>query len=137
VYQLFGNLSDKRSVVLAEDDYLQFLIGITRLQHRPQPSLMQEKLADAGLMFLGFRIDDWDFRVFTRFLQSLQGSKLRTFYKNVAVQLDPEEGAGSDLARTRRYLEKYFGAPSMQIDVYWGSAEDFLQELNERWQKRA
>ena len=124
-------------MVLAEDDYLQFLIGITRLQHRPQPSLMQEKLADAGLRFLGFRIDDWDFRVFIRFLQSLQGSKLRTFYKTVAVQLDPEEGAGSDLVRTRRYLEKYFGAPSMQIDVYWGSAEDFLQELNERWQKRA
>jgi hypothetical protein len=40
------------------------------------------------------------------------------------VQLDPEEGLGSDLVRARRYLEKYFGAPQMQVEIYWGSVED-------------
>ena len=98
---------------------------------------MQAKLTDAGLLFLGFRIDDWEFRVLIHLLQSLQGSKLRGFYKNVAVQLDPEEGHGSDLERARKYLEKYFGTPAMQIEIYWGSAEDFLQELNQRWQTQA
>jgi hypothetical protein len=134
VFQLYGHLSDKRSIVLTEDDFFEYLIGITQLQNRPQPSVLLEKLTDSGLMFLGFRIEDWEFRVFIHLLQSLQGNKLRGFYKNVAVQLDPEEGLGTDLDRARRYLEKYFGTPAMQIEIYWGSAEDFLQELNQRWQ---
>jgi hypothetical protein len=137
VYQLFGHLADRNSLVLTEDDYFQYLVGVTRLQNRPQPSVLAEKLTDAGLMFLGFRIDDWDFRVFIHFLQSLQGGKLRGLYKSVAVQLDPEEGLGADVARARRYLEKHLGASNMQIEIYWGSAEDFMQELDRQWQQQA
>jgi len=133
---LFGHLADKQSVVLTEDDFFEYMIGMSRLHNQRQPSVIQEKLTDAGLMFLGFRIDDWEFRVLIHLLRSLQGSKLRGFYKNVAVQLDPEEGKGSDLDKTRKYLEKYFNAPAMQIEVYWGSAEEFLKELNERWQSQ-
>jgi hypothetical protein len=134
---LFGHFAEKRSVVLTEDDFFEYIIGITTLQYRRRSSVVQEKLTDAGLMFLGFRIDDWEFRVLIHLLRSLQGSKLRGFYKNVAVQLDPEEGHGADLMRTRKYLEKYFGAPAMQIEIYWGSAEDFLKELDERWRSQA
>jgi hypothetical protein len=133
---LFGHLDDKRSVVLTEDDFFEYMIGMSRLHNRRQPSVIQEKLTDAGLMFLGFRIDDWEFRVLIHLLRSLQGSKLRGFYKNVAVQIDPEEGRGSDLEKTRKYLEKYFNAPAMQIEIYWGSAEEFLKELNKRWQSQ-
>ncbi|YCM44596.1 CHAT domain-containing protein [Verrucomicrobiaceae bacterium 227] len=132
VVPLFGHFSKKASMVLTEDDYFQYLIGVTRQQSRPQPSVIREKLTDSGLMFLGFRMGSWQFRILMHLLQSLQGSKLRGFYKNVAVQLDPEEGMGADLARVRKYLEKYFGAPAMQIEIYWGSAEDFLTELKER-----
>ena len=135
--QMLGHLSDKRSMVLTEDDYFEYMIGVTRMQSRPRPSVMEEKLADSGLMFLGFSMDDWQFRVLIHLLQSLQGGKLRGFYKNVAVQLDPEEGHGSDLARARRYLEKYFSAPAMQIEIYWGSATDFLKELNQKWEEQA
>jgi hypothetical protein len=133
VYQLFGRLRDMDSLVLTEDDYFNYLIGITRLQNRPQPSKVLEMVANSGLMFLGFRIDDWDFRVFVHFLYSQPNVTLRLRYKHVAVQLDPEEGLGADPVQARRYLEKYFGLPEMQIEVYWGSAEDFLQELNARW----
>lgn len=134
IYQLFGHLSDVETLVLTEDDYFRYLIGITRLQNRPQPSVIQQALAQSGLMFLGFRIDDWDFRVFVRFLNSRENVALRRNRINVAVQIDPEEGLGSDPARVRRYLERYFNAPDMHIEIYWGSVEDFLEELNRRWQ---
>jgi hypothetical protein len=131
VYQLFGHLRDPDSMVLTEEDYFHYLIGITLLQSRPKPSAVHHALADSGLMFLGFRIDDWDFRVFVHFLRSQQGAALLTRHKHVAVQLDPEEGLGADPAQARRYLEKYFG--DWKIEIYWGSVEDFVQELNKRW----
>jgi hypothetical protein len=134
VYQMFGHLSDTDSLVLTADDYLNFLIGITRMQNRPQASWVLEKLGKSGLIFLGFRIDDWDFRVLVHFLNSQPNISLRKKYKHVAVQLDPEEGLGTDTAQARRFLEKYFGSPEMQIEVYWGSVDDFLQELNKQWQ---
>jgi hypothetical protein len=137
VYQMFGRVRDIDSLVLTEDDYFNYLIGITRLQNRPQPSKVLEVLANSGLMFLGFRIDDWDFRVFVHFLNSQPNVSLRRRYKHVAVQLDPEEGLGADPVQARRYLEKYFGSPHMQIEIYWGSVEDFLQELNARWKEHA
>ena len=34
-------------------------------------------------------------------------------------------------ARARRYLEEAFGSDA--ISIYWGSAEDFVKELNSRW----
>lgn len=137
VAQLYGNLHNKRSVVLTEDDFFSYLIGMTEMQSRPRPSFIQERLSDAGLMFLGFRIDEWEFRVFVHLLQSLQGGKLRGFYKNVAVQVDPEDGRGGDVNRVRRYLEKYFATPAMQIEIFWGSSEDFLLEMNRRWKGQA
>jgi hypothetical protein len=133
VCQLLGHLSQWKSLVLSEDDYLECIIGLTRLQTRPQPSAWQAKLADSGLLMLGFRIDEWDFRVVNHFLQSLEGRKLgEELYKNVAVQVEPEEGIGSNLDEARRYLEKYFAGS--RTETYWGSVEDFARELDRRWQ---
>lgn len=132
VCQLLGHLSSWKSVVVSEDDYLDCVIGLTRLQTRPQPSQWQAKLADSGLLMLGFRLNEWDFRVVNHFLQSLEGRKLgEELYKNVAVQVEPEEGMGANLDEVRRYLEKYFAGS--RTETYWGSVEDFARELNQRW----
>ncbi len=127
IYRLFGHFSDRRSIILSEDEYFSYLIGITRLQGKPKPSPVLSKLADAGLLFLGFRIQDWDFRTFSQFLQSMPGS-LRGDYTSVAVQLTPEEGMGGNRAKAQRYLERYFN--SKQVKIYWGSVEEFLKVLN-------
>ena len=142
VYQFFGDLHDVDSLVLTEDDYFNYLISITCMQTRPKPSTtffdVNTKLANSGLIFLGFRIHDWDFRVLIHFLNSQESRYLRTHYEHVAVQLDPEEGLGSDAAKAGRYLEKYFSFPiskDASIDIYWGSVEDFLHELSKRWKQ--
>ena len=124
-------------MVLTEDDYFKYLIGINRMQTGPKRSFVERMLANSGLIFLGFRIVDWDFRVFVHFLNTQESRNLRSQYKHVAVQLDPEEGLGSDPAQARRYLEKYFYPPSSEIpiEIYWGSVEDFLHELSKRWER--
>ena len=62
VYHLFGRLSVPKSVVLTEDDYFDFLIGVTT-NNDLIPAVVRRALADTALLFLGFNLDEWDFRV--------------------------------------------------------------------------
>ena len=131
IYHLFGHLQEPDSVVLTEDDYFDYLIGVTRDKDLI-PGVVRRALADTALLFLGFRMDDWDFRVLFRSLMSQEGRRRRSRYAHVAVQIDPEEGRIQEPERARRYLESYF--QDADISIYWGSVEDFIQELHQRWE---
>jgi hypothetical protein len=134
VYHLFGNLQELDSLVLTEDDYFDYLIGVTRDKDL-MPAVVRRHMADSALLFLGFQMDDWDFRVLFRSLMSQEGRQRRSRYAHVAVQIDPEEGSIQEPERARRYLESYFG--DADISIYWGSAEDFVRELQQRWEGEA
>ena len=134
IYHLFGNLREPDSVVLTEDDYFDYLIGVTANKDLIPP-VVRRALADTALLFLGFRMDDWDFRVLFRSLMSQEGRGRRSRYAHVAVQIDPEESQILEPEGARRYLESYF--EDADISIYWGSTEDFVQELGRRWQEAA
>jgi hypothetical protein len=130
VYHLFGNLQEPDSLVLTEDDFFDHLIGVTRNNHEI-PDIVRERLVDSSLLFLGFRMDDWYFRVFFRTLMNQPGKSRRSGYAHVAVQLAPEEDRILEPERARRFLEQYF--EYADISIYWGGAEDFAQELRQKW----
>lgn len=129
VYHLFGHHARRRSLVLAEDDYFGFLIGVTRDKDLV-PAGVRRAFADSSLMFLGFRLDEWDFRVLYRSIMSQEGDR-RGEHTHVAVQIDPEEGRSIEPERARRYLESYFQGAN--ITIYWGSTENFIKELHDAW----
>jgi len=126
VYHLFGRLSEPDSVVLTEDDYFDFLINVTR-NSLLIPDTVGAALNDTALLFLGFRLDDWSFRVLFRSLISKEGRLKRRRLTHVAVQIDPDEGQITNPDRARVYLEEYF--QGADISIYWGSVEDFITEL--------
>ncbi|MDJ0841247.1 MAG: SIR2 family protein [Acidobacteriota bacterium] len=126
IYRLFGSLDHPESLVLTEDNYFDFLIGVTG-NNDLIPSPIRRALADSALLFLGFDIDAWDFRVLFRSIMNREGSGRRRRYAHVAVQIDPESSRILSPGRARDYLEEYFG--TSDINIYWGSAEDFLSEL--------
>ena len=127
VYHLFGHLRFGDSVVLKEDDYFDFLRAIGGEQRSAIPTQLLQRLVGTPLLFVGFRLDEWDFRVLFRGLMNLGGAALIQRWKHVAVQLDPEEGATNDPEQARQYFESYFGD---KFAIYWGSAEQFLGELS-------
>ena len=133
VYHLFGHHARPRSLVLTEDDYFDFLIGVTRDKDLV-PVGVRRAFADSSLMFLGFRLDEWDFRVLFRSIVNQEGDR-RSEHTHVAVQIDPEEGRSMEPERARRYLESYF--QSSNVTIYWGSTESFLKELRDAWAQRA
>jgi hypothetical protein len=129
VYHLFGRLSDPDSLVLTEDDYFDYLIGVTS-RNDLIPGVVRRALADSALLFLGFDLDDWDFRVLFRSIMSREGSNRRSKYAHVAAQIDPEGGRISEPDGARRYLESYFG--DADISIFWGNVADFGRELRQR-----
>lgn len=125
VFHLHGRLGLPESLVLTEDDYLDFLVAISR-DAALLPHQIHRALAGTSLLFIGYRLADWDFRVIHRGLVAATEASLRRL--SVTVQLAAENEA-------RDYLDRYFGA--LKLRVYWGTAAAFALELDERWKARA
>jgi SIR2-like domain len=132
VYHLFGRLGDPDTVVLTEDDLFDFLIGVTRDKDLI-PTVIRKGFASTALLLLGFRLDEWDFRVLFRSLMAQEGRARRSRYAHVAAQIDPEEGRTLEPDRARSYLERYFGEDD--ISIYWGPVEQFVQDLAAGWRE--
>ncbi|MDQ3699954.1 MAG: SIR2 family protein, partial [Chloroflexota bacterium] len=131
VYHLFGHLREPDSVVLTEDDYFDYLIGVTSNRNLV-PAAVRRALANTSLLFLGFDLTGWDFRVLFRSIVDQEGGRaLRKRYAHVAAQIDPQQGRFLEPDRARQYLETYF--QGAEISIYWGSAESFVRELQRRW----
>jgi len=130
VFQVFGNMEFRESLVLTEDDYFDFLIAVTRnesLKKASIPDVVSGALASSGLLLLGFQADDWDFRALFRGILRQPGSKLGAMYTRVAVQMSPIEGRIIDPDRASQYLRTYF--QKEEISTFWGSAEDFMRRI--------
>lgn len=132
VYHLFGRLDDPESVVLTEDDYFKYLIGITKNNNRI-PTSVRHALTNTALLFLGFQLNDWNFRVLFQSLltQAGRAARERPQFAHISVQIEPEEDRILEPESARRYLESYFSREA-NIFLYWGSIGDFIKELSAR-----
>ena len=132
VMHLFGTDDDPLSMVLTEDDYLDYLSRISRDYEYLLPTSVNEALASTTLLFLGYRLEDLDLKVILRGLLTNLDLE-RWSMLHVAVQI---ESTGVDEAKVEevtRYFQKYFA--HSKIDVYWGSAQQFVDDLHARWQE--
>ncbi|MBN2002674.1 MAG: CHAT domain-containing protein [Anaerolineae bacterium] len=129
VYHLLGADHELASLVLAEDHYLDFLIKISAERDRI-PDYLRGALASSALMFVGFSLADWEFRVIMRGLVAPITQRLKI--KHVAVQVEQVEETRAETVRA--FLEAYF--EDADINVYWGSPAQFIAELREQWAGR-
>ncbi len=138
VHYAFGFLAKGESMVLTEDDFFDFLIAAT--DYKLIPRVVRSALVESSLLFLGFSLDDWPFRVLFRLIMSLDGSAHLSNYAHVGVQIDPAEHDFADVERAREYLQEYYfgsGPAAPHIDIYWGTVGDFLNELRVELEKTA
>jgi len=128
VYHLHGMLDRPESLVLTEDDYVDFLVNLA--DPDVVPPRIREALSDTMLLFIGYRLADWNFRVLYRGLvEKVDPSGRR---QNLTVQLRPADVPSPDAAQT--YLDRYFEV--MKVRVFWGDAAEFLAELRRQWVAR-
>jgi hypothetical protein len=133
VYYLFGQMDDRNTWVLTEDDYFEYLMWMNKPDNNI-PDLIKTSWTNNPLLFLGFKISDWNFRLLYRSI--LNEDRRREIgpspqYHSIAVQIQP----GDDNLRpegARNYLTQFF--PSHMFNLYWGSAENFLAALWDQWE---
>ena len=129
VYHFFGTDEVPDSVVLTEDNYFDWLVKISRDPERVHP-VIQGKMTSTSLMFLGYSMHDIEFRVIMRGLVAARGQ--RKNFKHVAVQLDVDDVKVENIESVQTFLQQYF--QDAEINVYWGSMEQFIAELKEQWE---
>jgi len=134
VYHLHGFERYPESLVLSEDDYLDFLARVSEESRDSKapfiPLYLSAALAESSLILLGYRLHDWDFRVLFRGLIKAKHDALRKF--SLAIQLDPVEQRGVVNAHeARNYLEKYFEPSKFRVE--WDNTDDFIRKLYRKW----
>lgn len=135
VYHLFGVLEDRHSLLVSEDDYFEFMMWVNNPSAPlPLPNEVLGAWRLDSLLFLGFEMSEWSFRVLFRSILNTERRNQERDYKSVAVQLQPGDD-NLNPERARGYLEKFFRED--KLEIYWGSADDFLSELGGQWQQRA
>jgi hypothetical protein len=134
VYHLNGLEEYPESLVLSEDDYLDFLVRVSEEGKDSEAPLiplhLSAALAQSSLLLLGYRLQDWDFRVLFRGLIKAKRTSLRKF--SIAIQLDPlEQREITNSKEARGYLKDYFIAEKFEVE--WGSTDSFVQKLYQQW----
>ncbi|MDX1415736.1 MAG: SIR2 family protein [Candidatus Promineifilaceae bacterium] len=132
VYHVFGLEAYPESMVLNEDDYLNFLAAVAKDAHQKTPILppyLRKALTQSSLVLLGYRLRDWEFRVMFRGLIDTTPDSLRMF--NLAIQLDPSHLNADIAEKVREYLKTYFEDVSFSVE--WDSADGFMRRLWREW----
>jgi len=130
IFHLHGNMEHADSMVLTEDDYLDFLIKIGK-DDTLLPRNIEQAFTSTSLLFVGYSLNDWNFRVLFRSVVSYL--EISTRRVHISVQLSPlkETASAEQKKNAEEYLNRYF--ENLKIRVYWGDAKAFAKELREHW----
>ena len=104
-------------MVLTEEDYIKFLT-VAPIENIGVPNVIAGKLGVSTLLFLGYGLEDWDFRViFHALIRKLPVSDLR---KSFAIQKKPSE-----------FWTKYWG--NQGVDIYDYDLYQFANDLAKQY----
>ena len=132
VFHLHGHDESVESLVLTEKDYLDFLVRVSK-DNDLIPHQIRRCFANTSLLFVGYSLADWSFRVLFRGLVTQVPPGQRRI--SVTIQLPPipdENMPEPQRSEIETYLSKYFEQDD--IRVYWGTAQEFMTELRTRWE---
>jgi hypothetical protein len=128
VFHLHGDASTPQSMVLTESDYVDFLVKLNS-QNEMLPSVVVKSLASTSLLFIGYSLQDINFRTIFRGIVNFLGSRFQL--SSVAVLLPPTRSSEDKQDKARKYLDKYTEY-MFKVHVYWGEASEFSAELRQR-----
>ena len=124
VYHLHGLDLYPESLILTEDDYLDFLNNLAKNSYVNHARIKQA-LTESSLVMIGYRPRDWDFRAVFRGV--IKPRPPGMWKDSVAIQLEKE-------ATGQEYLQKYMRQAMFEVE--WMEPGQFIRELYEGWEQR-
>ena len=125
VYHLLGVDRYEDSLVLTEDDYLTFLIEITKADQPSSTDRVAQAIAQSSLLFLGFNLHSWEFRVLFHGL--IKPSAMLKEGKFI-VQIDPNQQDQIPTEEEQEYLRSYL-EDEAKLEIEWGEIHQYLHDL--------
>jgi len=134
VYHINGDIHLPGSMVLTERDYLEFVAFLNKNEDKfVLPSIIRKEISTSSLLFIGYSLEDINFRAifqgFLSFMSSI-GSEFRR--PSIAVQIPPTI-SNKEQIKMQKYLERYT-LNMFDVRIYWGKTQDFISELEKRWE---
>lgn len=127
LYKLHGSFTDERlddedrRPVITEEDYIEFLTFIGGKGEGIDP-LITAKIQDSTLLFLGYSLEDWNFRaLFKGLIEKLMPSQMRLSF---AIQKDPSD-----------FWIKFWERKN--VVIYNVDLHEFAEELEEKYRAYA
>jgi SIR2-like domain len=135
IFHLHGHVQTPESLLVTEDDYIDFMVSLANRGPKDVPVLphwVRRALARTSLLFIGYGLEDWNFRVLMRHLMKQQKVQQSDQAFSLSIQLPPDAdfAAPEQREQAKEFLSKYLGTTS--IHVHWVTAVDFLAELDRR-----
>jgi hypothetical protein len=124
--------SQLEHIAFSEDDMMTAFVRLARDQDAIIPSNLLRLLGSSSWVFLGYNLQDWEFRLALQGLlqQIAQVDSKRKLH--VGVQFESAASAsGLTEEEVQAYLQTYLGQ-RFNITVYWGTPAQFVSQLHER-----
>ena len=87
IYHILGDIDTPQSIVLTERDYFEYVINLNKNQEKDMiPSVIRKELGLSSLLFIGYSLDDINFRVIFQGLSFLNGLPKEYRKLSIAVQ---------------------------------------------------
>jgi hypothetical protein len=106
-------------VIVTEEDYIRYLT-VANVSGRGVPNVVGGKLAASTILFLGYSLEDWDFR--TIFKTLMAGIDRHSTFRSFAFQRKPS-----------RYWAKFWG--NQRVDIIDMDVNTFAARLEKRGAK--
>ena len=129
VFHLHGHTGRPESIVLTEDDYFDFLVNVSRDQ-MVIPERIQQALTETSVLFIGYGLADWNFRVLLQGLSRFMEKGLARGH--MAIMLPPSSDSEAQRQKAQTYLSNYY--QNIDVKICWATARDFCTELRARWE---
>jgi hypothetical protein len=125
VYKLHGSFGkdptyDATEIIISEEDYIQFL-AIIGVDDVGVPRLIKDRITTSTLLFLGYSLEDWDFRTLYKGL--IENLSMHQQRQSFALQKDPPQ-----------FWVDYWQAK--KVTIYNVDLYEFADELREQYKNR-
>lgn len=126
LYNLYGSVENPKSLLLTENDLLDFLVAlISKKAPLPDNILSEFRNESKSFLFLGFGFRHWYLRILLHAL--LQGDHKKGSHSFALEQLTA--GSTPDIERNAFYFMK----SDYQIHIFKGNLCDFVTRLREKY----
>lgn len=134
VFHFHGSLDYPESLVLTERDHFEFVINTNKESEKGMlPTFLRTLLPNSTLLFIGYSLDDINFRsIFQGGLSFM--SSVRKRGNSIAVIQIPVENDSVKKEKVTKYMEKYTNY-MFEIVIYWGEPNEFIEELQSKWKE--